>query len=62
VIAYENMGNEQLVYLSLTGQTLIVRRPPLETIDAGNEKGVRFLTDKITYFDEASVEVINVSQ
>jgi multiple sugar transport system ATP-binding protein len=58
VIAYENMGNEQLVYFSLAKQTLIVRRPPLQTIDAGKEKGIRFDKEKIIYFDELSGEVI----
>jgi len=61
VIAYENMGNEQLVYLSLSEQTLIARRPPLDTIDAGKEKRVKFLTDKIIYFDGTSGEVINLN-
>jgi multiple sugar transport system ATP-binding protein len=60
VIAYENMGNEQLVYLSLNGQTIIARRPPLETIDAGKEKGIRFVKDKIIYLDDVSGNVINV--
>ncbi|HSZ85200.1 MAG TPA: sn-glycerol-3-phosphate ABC transporter ATP-binding protein UgpC [Puia sp.] len=58
VIAYENMGNEQLIYFSLAKQTLIVRRPPLQTIDAGKGKGIRFLKEKIIYFDELSGEVI----
>ena len=61
VIAYENMGNEQLVYLSLTGQTLIARRPPLDTIEAGKEKGIRFLKDKMVYLDDESGEVIHVN-
>src|SRR5579862_8847921 len=58
VIAYENMGNEQLVYFSLAKQTLIARRPPLQVIDAGKEKGIRFLKEKLIYFDEISGEVI----
>ena len=58
VIAYENMGNEQLIYFALEKQTLIVRRPPLQTIDSGKEKGVRFLKEKIICFDELSGEVI----
>ena len=58
VSAYENMGNEQLVYLSLNSQTLIVRRTPRETVDVGKEKGLRFLKDKIIYMDEGSGRVI----
>jgi hypothetical protein len=54
----ENMGNEQLVYLSLDEQTLILRRPPLETVCVGKEKGIRFMTDKIVYLDEANGDVI----
>jgi multiple sugar transport system ATP-binding protein len=58
VIAYENMGNEQLVYLSLAGQTLIARKPPLDTIDTDEEKGIRFLKEKIVYMDNISDAVI----
>ncbi len=61
VIAYENMGNEQLVYLSLASQTLIVRRAPRETVDVGKEKEIRVLKDKIIYIDELSGEVINTN-
>jgi ABC-type sugar transport system ATPase subunit len=53
------MGNEQLVYLSLGGQTLIARRPPRETIEIENEIGVRFAKDKIFFIDERSGEVIS---
>ena len=58
VVAYENMGNEQLVYLSLAKQILIARRPPLESMDAGKEKGISFDKEKIIYFDDVSGEVI----
>jgi multiple sugar transport system ATP-binding protein len=62
VIAYENMGNEQLVYLSLANQTLIARRAPRETVDVGHEKQVRFMKDKIIFIDEATGEVINCEE
>ena len=58
ILAYENMGNEQLVYVSLGSQTLIARRPPRESIDIENEVGVSFAKDKIFYMDAASGEVI----
>jgi multiple sugar transport system ATP-binding protein len=58
VIAYENMGNEQLVYLALAGQTLIARRPPREITDVGKELGIRFVRNKIICLDENSGEVI----
>jgi multiple sugar transport system ATP-binding protein len=59
IIAFENMGNEQLIYLSLGGQTLIARRPPRETIEIEHEIGIRFAKDKIFFFDEVNGEVIN---
>ena len=59
ILAYENMGNEQLVYLSLGGQTLIARRPPREIIEIEHEIGVRFAKDKIFFIDKASGEVIS---
>jgi len=58
VLAYENMGNEQLVYLTLADKTLIARRPPADPIDIGTEIGVSFLKDKIIFMDEESGEVI----
>ena len=58
VIAVENMGNEQLIYLSLAGQTVIVRRPPLESIAPGAIVGIRFITDQIYYLDESTGLVI----
>ncbi|MBA3649041.1 MAG: sn-glycerol-3-phosphate ABC transporter ATP-binding protein UgpC [Chitinophagales bacterium] len=59
VLAYENMGNEQLVYFSMSNQTLIVRTPPREIIDVGNEKEIKFLIEKIIYMDAVSGAVIN---
>ena len=58
VSAYENMGNEQLIYLSFAEQTLIARRPSLGTIEVGRDKGVRFLTKKSILLDDLSGEVI----
>jgi ABC-type sugar transport system ATPase subunit len=59
IVAYENMGNEQFVYLSLGLQTLIIRRLPLESTEVGREKDIRFLRNKIIYFDESSGQVIH---
>ncbi len=58
VLAYENMGNEELVYLSLANQTLIARRPPADTIEIGDEVGVSFSKNKIIFMQEDSGEVI----
>ena len=58
VIAVENMGNEQLIYLSLAGQTVIARRPPLGSIVAGATVRIRFIPDQIYYLDEINGLVI----
>jgi multiple sugar transport system ATP-binding protein len=58
VSAYENMGNEQLVYFIFGDQTLIVRRYPKDTLEYGKEKGIRFNPDKVLFIDGASQEVI----
>jgi multiple sugar transport system ATP-binding protein len=57
-IAYENMGNEQLVYLSLGSQILIARRPPAESIEIGKDVGIKFSKDKILFMQENSGEII----
>jgi multiple sugar transport system ATP-binding protein len=59
ILAYENMGNEQLVYLSLADQTLIVRRTPRDGLEFGIEKGIRFSSDKLIYIDEKTGEVVS---
>jgi multiple sugar transport system ATP-binding protein len=61
VTAYENMGNEQLVYVSLADKTLIIRTAPRETVEVGKEKEIRFLTEKIIYMNEVSGDVININ-
>lgn len=58
VIAVENMGNEQLIYLSLADQTLIVRRPSLGPILTGATVRIRFIPERIYYLDEVSGRVI----
>jgi ABC-type sugar transport system ATPase subunit len=61
VSAYENMGNEQLVYLSFAKQTLIARRPPLETIEVGKEKGIRFMLKKSILLNDLGGDVISTN-
>ncbi len=58
VMAFENMGNEQLVYLALAKNTLIARRPPVETTEIGSEVGVTFSRDKMIFMDAESGDVI----
>jgi len=58
VIAYENMGNEQLVYLSLNDQTLIARRPAQDSVEIGVKFFVGFPDDKIIFIDPKNEQVI----
>ncbi len=51
VTAYENMGNEQLVYLSMGEQSIIARRPPADTLEIGKDIAVSFSQDKIIFID-----------
>ncbi len=58
VIAVENMGNEQLIYLSLADQTLIARRPPSPSATTGAAVRIAFIPDQIYYLDDVSGRVI----
>jgi len=57
VAAYENMGNEQLIYLSLNKQALITRRPAQDTPEIGEKFFVRFPEDKIIFINPDNGEV-----
>jgi multiple sugar transport system ATP-binding protein len=59
VIAVENMGNEQLIYLSLANQTLIVRRPSSAPIVTGATVRIRFIPEHIHYLDEVNERIIS---
>jgi hypothetical protein len=52
------MGNEQLVYLSLAGKTVIARRPPSEINEVGSMKGIRFNSDKLFFINEENGKTI----
>jgi ABC-type sugar transport system ATPase subunit len=58
IMAYENMGNEQLVYFTTADNTIIIRRPPVEKIELGKIKRLYFQTDKIIWFDGKTDQVI----
>ena len=58
IMAFENMGNEQLVYFSLSNQTLIVRRNSRDNLELNAEKGITFSKNNIIYFDEVTGDVI----
>lgn len=51
VTAYENMGNEQLIYFSLADKVLIARRPVQDMLEIGLQLLVRFAEDKIICLD-----------
>jgi multiple sugar transport system ATP-binding protein len=49
VNAYENMGNEQLIYLSLNDQTIIVRRSEQHELAIGMKLYLKFIQEKIVF-------------
>lgn len=57
VMAFENMGNEQLVYLSLKGQTIIARRSAQDLFEIGSNLFVDFPMRKIIFIDTLSDQV-----
>jgi ABC-type sugar transport system ATPase subunit len=52
------LGNEEFVYLNLSGQTVIVRRQQSGSIDIGKGITIRPRVDKIVFFDRQNDEVI----
>ncbi|MGI8582750.1 MAG: ABC transporter ATP-binding protein [Chitinophagaceae bacterium] len=58
VTAYENMGNEQLVYFKLQEKPLIVRREPKEDVEFEQLKSLSFSKDRIIFIDPQSGEVL----
>jgi len=59
ISAYENMGNEQLVYFKLQQKPLIVRGEAKEGIEYGQIKKLFFLKEKILFIDPSNGMVIN---
>ena len=57
VTAYENMGNEQFVYFSLNGQTVVARRPSQGELKIGGSLGVAFRPGKVIFFDPGTGKV-----
>lgn len=58
VTAYENMGNEQLIYFTLENQTIIVRSQQVQKIEIGSDAGVLFSRDKLHFMEAAEGKVI----
>ncbi|MDQ2753743.1 MAG: sn-glycerol-3-phosphate ABC transporter ATP-binding protein UgpC [Bacteroidota bacterium] len=59
VMAYENMGNEQLIYLSCTNNTLIVRKQTYDDVTIGMTLFATLVNAAILFFDVDNGEVIN---
>jgi multiple sugar transport system ATP-binding protein len=54
VMAFENMGNEQLIYLSLSNQKLIARRSSQEIVEMGSKIFIQFRHNEIVYLDQST--------
>ncbi|MGZ8557593.1 MAG: hypothetical protein ACXWWC_04650, partial [Chitinophagaceae bacterium] len=54
VMAFENMGNEQLIYLSMQTNTLIARRAAQEIIEIGNKFCIQFRQNEIIYLETST--------
>ncbi len=61
VMAFENMGNEQLIYLELNGKTLIARRSAQDVVELGEKLLVTFPQDKIIFIDPENGDVFQKS-
>jgi multiple sugar transport system ATP-binding protein len=59
VIAFENMGNEQLIYLALGNQKIIVRRPQTHEITIGDRVNVSLSRNNLLFIEENTGEVID---
>ena len=62
VSAFENMGNEQLIYLSLNDQSLIARRSAGEIITIGSKLFISFSEEKLFFIDPITGEVFRETQ
>jgi len=61
VIAFENMGNEQLIYLSLGNQTIIARRPQTHEIEIGDKAAIAFSRKNLLFMVERTGQVIETA-
>ncbi len=58
VVAYENMGNEQLIYVSFYNHTMVIRKPSYDEIMIGMRLFAAFENESVLFFDIDSGEVI----
>jgi multiple sugar transport system ATP-binding protein len=61
VIAFENMGNEQLIYLSLGNQTIIARRPQTHEIEIGDKLQLSLSRNNMLFMVESTGQVIHTA-
>jgi multiple sugar transport system ATP-binding protein len=61
VIAFENMGNEQLIYLSLGNQTMIIRRPQIHEIEIGDNVSISLSRNNMLFMEENTGLVIDTA-
>lgn len=59
ISAFENMGNEQLLYLKMEEKLFIVRHEAKKAVDFGEIKKIFFQRNRIIFFDAASGESVN---
>lgn len=59
VVAYENMGNEQLIYVSFHNHTMVIRKPNYDEIMIGMRLFAAFESESVLFFDVDSGTVIN---
>jgi multiple sugar transport system ATP-binding protein len=55
------MGNEQLIYLSLGSQTIIVRRPQTQNIEIGDKVDLSFSRNNMLFILENTGKVIETA-
>ncbi len=58
VAAFENMGNEQLIYLAFQGHNIIARNSTQEIIEIGDNYFIQFLESEIIFPDPVSGEIL----
>lgn len=58
ITAFENMGNEQLLYFKNGDKHFIIRREAKESVDFGEIKNIFFQRNRIIFFDATSGEAL----
>lgn len=58
IMAFENMGNELLLYFKLQEKPLIVRGKIMEDLAFGQRKKIHFMRDKMKFFDGANGQIL----